>query len=95
MCHDNASEFDVWHGLANLYSTLSHWKDAEICLGKARELKQYSAEALHIEGKSQNLVTRNEFLKLSKVPWIIRENFPKKSPKCYWLSAYEKCCTLS
>lgn len=50
VCHDNASEFDVWHGLANLYSTLSHWKDAEICLGKARELKQYSAEALHIEG---------------------------------------------
>ncbi|KAL8139916.1 hypothetical protein V2J09_005937 [Rumex salicifolius] len=26
---DKMSEFEVWHGLANLYSTLSHWKDVE------------------------------------------------------------------
>ncbi|KAI4324853.1 hypothetical protein MLD38_030304 [Melastoma candidum] len=44
------SEFEVWHGLANLYSSLTHWKDAEICLAKAREAKQYSAEALRTEG---------------------------------------------
>ncbi|KAJ7943949.1 tetratricopeptide repeat protein 7A-like [Quillaja saponaria] len=47
---DKVNEFDVWHGLANLYSSLSHWKDAEICLRKARELKQYSAATLHTEG---------------------------------------------
>lgn len=47
---DKVNEFEVWHGLANLYSSLSHWKDAEICLGKAREIKQYSSEALHTEG---------------------------------------------
>ncbi|KAL5540154.1 hypothetical protein UlMin_044033 [Ulmus minor] len=47
---DKVNEFDVWHGLANLYSSLSHWKDAEICLGKARQFKQYSPEALHTEG---------------------------------------------
>ncbi|KAI4314570.1 hypothetical protein L6164_027463 [Bauhinia variegata] len=47
---DRVSEFDVWHGLANLYASLSHWKDAEVCLQKARELKQYSAAALHTEG---------------------------------------------
>lgn len=47
---DKVNEFDVWHGLAKLYSSLSHWKDAEICLGKARDTKQYSAEALHTEG---------------------------------------------
>ncbi|KAM3714287.1 hypothetical protein ACB098_01G323000 [Castanea mollissima] len=47
---DKVDEFEVWHGLAKLYSSLSHWKDAEICLGKARELKQYSVEALHTEG---------------------------------------------
>ncbi|KAM3714289.1 hypothetical protein ACB098_01G323000 [Castanea mollissima] len=46
---DKVDEFEVWHGLAKLYSSLSHWKDAEICLGKARELKQYSVEALHTE----------------------------------------------
>ncbi|KAL1548997.1 Protein npg1 [Salvia divinorum] len=46
----NANEFEVWHGLAKLYSTLSHWKDAEVCLGKARTLKEYSPETLHTEG---------------------------------------------
>ncbi|KAH1150862.1 hypothetical protein AAZX31_16G096100 [Glycine max] len=44
------NEFEVWHGLANLYASLSHWKDAEICLQKARELKEYSAATIHTEG---------------------------------------------
>ncbi|OVA05937.1 Tetratricopeptide repeat [Macleaya cordata] len=48
---DKVSEFEVWQGLANLYSSLSHWRDAEICLEKARALKQYSATTLHTEGK--------------------------------------------
>lgn len=47
---DKVNEFEVWYGLANLYSSLSHWKDAEVCLGKARELKRYSAEVRHTEG---------------------------------------------
>ncbi|CAL5197329.1 unnamed protein product [Lathyrus oleraceus] len=47
---DQINEFDVWHGLANLYASLSHWKDAEICLQKARELKQYSAATIQTEG---------------------------------------------
>ncbi|KAH6771794.1 tetratricopeptide repeat protein [Perilla frutescens var. frutescens] len=46
----NANEYEVWHGLAKLYSILSHWKDAEVCLGKARTLKEFSAETLHTEG---------------------------------------------
>ncbi|RZB60473.1 Protein NPG1 isoform D [Glycine soja] len=46
------NEFEVWHGLANLYASLSHWKDAEICLQKARELKEYSAATIHTEGKN-------------------------------------------
>lgn len=49
---DKDNEFEVWHGLANLYSKLSHWKDVEICLEKARELKEYSAEMMHTEGKN-------------------------------------------
>lgn len=44
------SESEVWQGLANLYSSLSHWKDAEICLEKARELNPYSAPPLQTEG---------------------------------------------
>ncbi|KAF5203966.1 Npg1, partial [Thalictrum thalictroides] len=47
---DKVSEFEVWQGLANLYSSLSYWRDAEICLEKARALKQYSSSALHTEG---------------------------------------------
>lgn len=47
---DRVNEFEVWYGVANLYSSLSHWRDAEICLGKARELKEYSVELLHAEG---------------------------------------------
>lgn len=45
------NEFEVWNGLANLYSSVSHWKDAEICLGKAVEMKDYSVESLHLLGK--------------------------------------------
>ncbi|XP_052172299.1 protein NPG1 [Diospyros lotus] len=47
---DKVHEFEVWHGLANLYSSLSHWKDAETCLEKARVLFEYSPEILHTEG---------------------------------------------
>ncbi|KAJ4981518.1 hypothetical protein NE237_032355 [Protea cynaroides] len=47
---NNVNEYEVWQGLANLYSSLSHWRDAEICLEKARALQQYSATTLHTEG---------------------------------------------
>ncbi|KAK7346164.1 hypothetical protein VNO80_20679 [Phaseolus coccineus] len=54
------NELEVWHGLANLYASLSHWKDAEICLQKARELKEYSpatthTEAIMFEGRGEDL----------------------------------------
>jgi hypothetical protein len=45
------SEFKVWQGLANLYSSLSYWRDTEICLQKAKALKTYSATTLHAEGE--------------------------------------------
>ncbi|XP_051180404.1 protein NPG1 [Lolium perenne] len=46
---DGVTEFEIWQGLANLYSSLSH-RDAEICLQKARALKSYSAATLQAEG---------------------------------------------
>lgn len=52
----NANEYEVWHGLAKLYSILSHWKDAEVCLGKARTLKEFSAETLHTEGNNSSFL---------------------------------------
>lgn len=50
MQDDKASEFEVWHGLAELYSSLSYWNDVEVCLRKAEDLKQNKAETLHTEG---------------------------------------------
>ncbi|CAN4100313.1 unnamed protein product [Withania somnifera] len=47
---EKVNEYEVWHGLADLYSSLSHFKDAETCLEKARALIEYSADTLHIEG---------------------------------------------
>ncbi|CAN1229412.1 Protein NPG1 [Linum perenne] len=29
--NDKVNEYEVWHGLADLYSSLSQWKDAEVC----------------------------------------------------------------
>ncbi|TYG40306.1 hypothetical protein ES288_D12G082400v1 [Gossypium darwinii] len=46
---DKVKEFEVWYGLAALYSSLSHWKDVEVCVKRAREMKQYSAELVHTE----------------------------------------------
>ncbi|CAE6046430.1 unnamed protein product [Arabidopsis arenosa] len=31
MEEDKVNEFEVWHGLAYLYSSLSHWNDVEVC----------------------------------------------------------------
>ncbi|CAN0914020.1 Protein NPG1 [Linum grandiflorum] len=56
---DKVNEYEVWHGLADLYSSLSQWKDAEVCLDKARELKKYSPELLHCQGKIYNLQNRS------------------------------------
>ncbi|CAN4098279.1 unnamed protein product [Withania somnifera] len=47
---DKVNEYEVWHGLADLYSSLSHFKDAETCLEKARALIEYSADTLYTEG---------------------------------------------
>ncbi|PWA75744.1 Tetratricopeptide-like helical [Artemisia annua] len=47
---ERVNEYEIWQGLANLYSSLARWKDAEICLGKAREIVECSSETLHTEG---------------------------------------------
>jgi hypothetical protein len=55
---DGVNEYEIWEGLANMYSSLSYWRDAEICLQKARALKSYSAAALHAEGTEKFFITR-------------------------------------
>ncbi|KAJ3681320.1 hypothetical protein LUZ60_015809 [Juncus effusus] len=53
------SENEVWQDLANLYASLMHWRDAEVCLQKASSLKPFSASTLHTQGsihESQELI---------------------------------------
>ncbi|KAL5181073.1 Protein NPG1 [Glycine soja] len=57
---DKVNEFDTWHGLANLYASLSHWKDAEICLQKLMPGHRPKAgstchlKSVLFEGRGQN-----------------------------------------
>ncbi|XP_057857683.1 protein NPG1 isoform X2 [Cryptomeria japonica] len=51
-------EVEVWQDLACIYSSLFHWRDAEICLDKAKSLKisssaTFHALGVHFEARSQ------------------------------------------
>ncbi|XP_027913609.1 protein NPG1 isoform X2 [Vigna unguiculata] len=70
---DKINEFDIWHGLANLYASLSRWKDAEICLQKARDLKQYSAAVMHTQGVLSEGRGQNEEALLATINGILFE----------------------
>ena len=48
-------EVEVWHDLAQVYTQLKQWGDAETCLEKARVLESYSAATWHITGENLNL----------------------------------------
>lgn len=41
---------EVWHDLANVYTALLRWHDAEICLAKSQAIDPYSASRLHSTG---------------------------------------------
>uniref|UniRef100_A0A3N7FKU5 MalT-like TPR region domain-containing protein n=2 Tax=Populus trichocarpa TaxID=3694 RepID=A0A3N7FKU5_POPTR len=40
-------EMETWHDLANVYTSLSQWRDAEVCLSKSKTLSPYSASRWH------------------------------------------------
>ncbi|KAI3469798.1 hypothetical protein Pfo_026461 [Paulownia fortunei] len=49
--HNSASlEMETWHDLANVYTSLSQWRDAEICLSKSEAINPHSASRLHSAG---------------------------------------------
>ncbi|KAK6918494.1 hypothetical protein RJ641_016916 [Dillenia turbinata] len=64
---DDEKEFEVWQCLANLYSGLSYWKDAEICLDKARALRPYSADTLRTQGKKIKLLFHEDYISVFHV----------------------------
>ncbi|GFQ08368.1 tetratricopeptide repeat protein 7b [Phtheirospermum japonicum] len=41
---------ETWHDLANVYTSLSQWRDAEICLSKSEAINPHSASRLHSAG---------------------------------------------
>ncbi|KAI4318067.1 hypothetical protein L6164_025876 [Bauhinia variegata] len=47
---DRSLEMEIWHDLANIYTTLSQWRDAEVCLSKSQAIHPYSASRFHSTG---------------------------------------------
>ncbi|XP_058770777.1 protein NPGR2-like [Vicia villosa] len=47
---DRRLEMEVWHDLTNVYTTLSQWRDAEVCLAKSEAIDPYSASRWHSTG---------------------------------------------
>nr|GMD77279.1 protein NPGR2-like [Ipomoea batatas] len=43
-------EMETWHDLANVYTNLSQWRDAEVCLSKSEAISPHSASRLHCRG---------------------------------------------
>lgn len=48
--NNRSLEVEIWHDLANVYTSLSQWQDAEICLSKSEEINPHSASRLHSTG---------------------------------------------
>ncbi|KAJ4834126.1 hypothetical protein Tsubulata_012611 [Turnera subulata] len=48
--HDRKLEMETWHDLANVYTSLSQWRDAEVCLSKSKAISPYSASRWHSTG---------------------------------------------
>ena len=43
-------ESETWYDLVNIYSSMSHWSDAEICLSKLKNISPLSALRWHATG---------------------------------------------
>ncbi|KAI3442114.1 TPR_REGION domain-containing protein [Psidium guajava] len=43
-------ELDTWNDLANVYTSLSRWRDAEVCLSKSEAISPFSASRWHSTG---------------------------------------------
>lgn len=48
---ERVEQVEVWHDLAQVYTQLKQWHDAEICLEKAQLVDSYSVATWHITGE--------------------------------------------
>lgn len=53
-------EVEVWQDLAEVYTELKQWHDAELCLERARALEGYSATTWHVTGVLHETQGRTE-----------------------------------
>ncbi|THU69193.1 hypothetical protein C4D60_Mb08t11830 [Musa balbisiana] len=49
--NDRSLEIQTWHDLANVYISMSQWRDAEVCLSKLKAISPYSALGWHATGQ--------------------------------------------
>ncbi|KAL6971261.1 hypothetical protein U1Q18_030941 [Sarracenia purpurea var. burkii] len=47
---DRSLEMETWHDLADAYTSLSQWRDAEVCLLKSKAINPHSASRWHSTG---------------------------------------------
>lgn len=47
---DRSLEMETWHDLADVYTRLSQWRDAEVCLLKSKVINPHSASRWHSTG---------------------------------------------
>lgn len=47
---DRSLEMETWHDLADVYTRLSQWRDAEVCLMKSKTISPHSASRWHSTG---------------------------------------------
>lgn len=50
---DRKLEMGAWYDLANAYISMSHWRDAEVCISKLKAISPYSALGWHATGQLQ------------------------------------------
>ncbi|KAL2530831.1 no pollen germination related 2 [Forsythia ovata] len=48
--NDRSLEMETWHDLANVYTSLCQWRDAETCLSKSEAISSHSASRWHSTG---------------------------------------------
>lgn len=48
--YDRSLETETWNDLAKLYTSLSQWRDAEVCLSKSQAINPHSASRWHCTG---------------------------------------------
>ncbi|KAL0912815.1 hypothetical protein M5K25_016224 [Dendrobium thyrsiflorum] len=50
---DRKLEMGTWYDLANVYTGMSHWRDAEVCISKLKAISPYSASGWYATGQLQ------------------------------------------